>query len=133
MSARNDSPRRTSRMRRELSSTGIRRLAIPGLVTVGLQVQPRTIIISLVVGTLVTVIAAVVPAIRASRIPPVAAMRDDFVLPTASLRRSILIPAAPQSRRLVIEIDDLRNLSDAVAGSQGPGERLPKLMRHGHC
>ena len=58
-----------------------------GLVTVGLQVQPRTIIVSLVVGTLVTVIAAVVPAVRASRIPPVAAMRDDFVLPTASLRR----------------------------------------------
>jgi putative ABC transport system permease protein len=58
-----------------------------GLVTVGLQVQPRTIIVSLVVGTLVTVAAAVVPAIRAARIPPVAAMRDDFVLPTASLRR----------------------------------------------
>src|SRR5947209_1202847 len=58
-----------------------------GLVTVGLQVLPRTVIISLVVGTLVTVVAAVVPAVRASRIPPVAAMRDDFVLPTASLRR----------------------------------------------
>lgn len=58
-----------------------------GLVTVGLQVQPRTVIVSLVVGTLVTVAAAVVPAIRAARIPPVAAMRHDFVLPTASLRR----------------------------------------------
>src|SRR5947209_3188480 len=45
-----------------------------GLVTVGLQVQPRTVIVSLVVGFFVTVAAAVVPALRASRIPPVAAM-----------------------------------------------------------
>jgi putative ABC transport system permease protein len=58
-----------------------------GLVTVSLQVQPRTVVISIVVGFVVTVIAAVVPAIRASRIPPVAAMSDDYVLPTASLRR----------------------------------------------
>jgi putative ABC transport system permease protein len=58
-----------------------------GLVTVGLQVLPRTVVVSLVVGTVVTMVAAVVPAVRASRIPPVAAMRDDFVLPTASLRR----------------------------------------------
>src|SRR5438309_4555536 len=58
-----------------------------GLVTVGLQVLPRTVLVSLIVGTLVTIVAAVVPAVRASRIPPVAAMRDDFVLPTASLRR----------------------------------------------
>jgi hypothetical protein len=35
------------------------------------------------------------------------------------LRRSILIPAAAQSRRLVIEIDDPRNLSDAAPGLQG--------------
>jgi putative ABC transport system permease protein len=58
-----------------------------GLVTVGLQVLPRTVLVSLIVGTLVTIVAAVVPAVRASRIPPVAAMRDDFVLPTSSLRR----------------------------------------------
>jgi putative ABC transport system permease protein len=58
-----------------------------GLVTVGLLVEPRTVIVSFVVGIVVTVVAAIVPAIRASRIPPVAAMRDDFVLPAASLKR----------------------------------------------
>jgi len=58
-----------------------------GLVTVSLQVQPRTVIVSIVVGFLVTVVAAIVPAVRASRIPPVAAMSDDYVLPSASLRR----------------------------------------------
>jgi len=65
-----------------------------GLVTVGLRVEPRTVIVSLVVGFVVTVAAAVVPAFRASRIPPVAAMRDDFVLPAASLRRRTRVGAA---------------------------------------
>jgi len=58
-----------------------------GLVTVSLQVLPRTVIVSFLVAFVVTVVAAIVPAVRASRIPPVAAMRDDYALPTASLRR----------------------------------------------
>jgi putative ABC transport system permease protein len=72
----------------------IQALSGGGLVTVSLQVQPRTVLVSLVVGFLVTVVAAVVPAVRASRIPPVAAMSDDYVLPTASLRRRNRIGAA---------------------------------------
>jgi putative ABC transport system permease protein len=40
------------------------------------QLQPRTIIVSIVVGTLVTVFAAVLPARRASRVAPVEALRD---------------------------------------------------------
>jgi putative ABC transport system permease protein len=64
-----------------------------GFATVGLQVQPRTVVISLVLGLVVTVAAAAVPAIRASRVPPVAAMRDDFVLPASSLRRRTRIGA----------------------------------------
>src|SRR5579862_8760328 len=42
----------------------------------GIQVLPRTIVVSLVAGTAVTLISAVGPALRASRIPPVAALRD---------------------------------------------------------
>src|SRR3954471_18276146 len=64
-----------------------------GLHTVGLQVQPRSIVVGMLVAVVVTVAAAVVPAVRASRVPPVAAMRDDFVLPTASLRRRNIIGA----------------------------------------
>src|SRR4051794_36323258 len=64
-----------------------------GLHTVGLQIQPRTIVVGMLVAVLVTVAASVVPAMRASRVPPVAAMRDDFVLPTASLRRRNIIGA----------------------------------------
>ncbi len=51
-----------------------------------LVIEPRTIVIGLVVGTLVTVIAAWFPARRASQVPPVAAMRDDVALPARSLR-----------------------------------------------
>ncbi len=51
-----------------------------------LVVAPRTVLVGLVVGVLVTVIAAWFPARRASQVPPVAAMRDDVALPARSLR-----------------------------------------------
>lgn len=38
---------------------------------------PRTVIVSLLVGLVVTLIAAYIPAHRASKVPPIAAMRDD--------------------------------------------------------
>ena len=41
----------------------------------GIQVLPRTIILSIVVGTVVALLSAIAPARRAARVPPVAAMR----------------------------------------------------------
>jgi putative ABC transport system permease protein len=41
-----------------------------------LQLKPRTIIVGLVVGVVVTVIAAMAPSRKATQIPPVAALRD---------------------------------------------------------
>jgi putative ABC transport system permease protein len=41
-----------------------------------LQVLPRTIVVALVVGTVVTLASALAPARRAARIPPIAALRD---------------------------------------------------------
>src|SRR4029453_3124873 len=41
-----------------------------------MQVEPRTIWVSLLVGTIVTVVAALVPAIRATKVLPVEALRD---------------------------------------------------------
>ncbi len=41
-----------------------------------LQVAPRSVIVGLAVGMLVTFVSAVVPAVKASRVPPMAAMRD---------------------------------------------------------
>ncbi len=47
-----------------------------GLPTTSLQVQPSTVGISLLVGTLVTVVAALVPARRATKVLPVEALRE---------------------------------------------------------
>jgi putative ABC transport system permease protein len=41
-----------------------------------LQLKPRTIIVGMLVGVVVTLIAALAPSRRATRIPPVAALRD---------------------------------------------------------
>ena len=47
----------------------------------------RTIVVSLVVGTLVTLVASLRPAIRATRVPPIAAVREGAALPAARLSR----------------------------------------------
>ena len=46
------------------------------LPTTSLQVLPRTIVVSLLVGTVVTVLAALVPARRATTVLPIEALRD---------------------------------------------------------
>jgi putative ABC transport system permease protein len=59
-----------------------------GLPSGGLVLSVRTILISVILGTVVTVLAASAPARRAGRIAPVTAMREEFASPTgASLRR----------------------------------------------
>ncbi|MDQ6776314.1 MAG: ABC transporter permease [Actinomycetota bacterium] len=47
----------------------------------------RTIIISLVVGTVVTLLAAIRPAVRSTRVPPIAAVREGSVLPPSRFAR----------------------------------------------
>lgn len=68
---------------------GLRRLLNTfdvGLPEGPLQVGPRTILIALVVGVLVTTVSAYAPARRASKVPPVAAMREEFASAGDSLR-----------------------------------------------
>jgi putative ABC transport system permease protein len=47
----------------------------------------RTIVVSLIVGTLITVLAGLFPAIRATRVPPIAAVREGATLPKGRLSR----------------------------------------------
>ena len=51
------------------------------LPTNGTVVEARTVIVSLLVGIVVTVAAGIFPAIRATRVPPLAAMREGVVIP----------------------------------------------------
>jgi putative ABC transport system permease protein len=53
----------------------------------GTVLEARTVIVSLAVGTVVTVVAAVAPAIRSTRVPPVAALREGVALPPGRLAR----------------------------------------------
>ena len=47
----------------------------------------RTIVVSLLVGTLVTLIAGLFPAIRATKVPPIAAVREGATLPRGRFAR----------------------------------------------
>ncbi|MEV0245326.1 FtsX-like permease family protein [Nocardia sp. NPDC050712] len=64
-----------------------------GVPTGSMTVLPRTIVVGLLVGLLVTVISACAPAWRASKIPPVEAMREEYKAIGESLRRRTRIGA----------------------------------------
>ena len=56
-----------------------------------LVILPRTVIVAIIVGVVVTVVASVSPAFQASRVPPVAAMRDVAVEHFGFSRRRLLV------------------------------------------
>ncbi|MDQ3102246.1 MAG: ABC transporter permease [Actinomycetota bacterium] len=53
----------------------------------GLVFETRTIVVSLLVGILVTLLASLRPAIRATRVPPIAAVREGATLPESRFAR----------------------------------------------
>ena len=67
----------------------------------GTVILPRTLIVSIVVGTLVTVVAAIVPARRAARVAPVEALREAQDRPGRSLRFRIVAGAVVLALGLV--------------------------------
>jgi putative ABC transport system permease protein len=48
---------------------------------VGLVFTLRTVLVSLALGTAITLLASIMPALRATRVPPIAAVREGSVLP----------------------------------------------------
>ena len=62
----------------------------------GLVFAPRTIVISLLLGTGITLLASIMPALRATRVPPIAAVREGSTLPPSrfaahSLKSAIVV------------------------------------------
>jgi putative ABC transport system permease protein len=51
-----------------------------GLPAASIEIKPRTVIVALLVGVVVTVLASVAPALRATRVPPIAAVQEGAVL-----------------------------------------------------
>jgi putative ABC transport system permease protein len=64
------------------------------LATTDTQLQPRTIIVGLIVGIVATVVSGIVPARRATRVEPLAAMRDADIAGAAPLRRRRIVASA---------------------------------------
>jgi putative ABC transport system permease protein len=64
------------------------------LPNVGLVFETRTIVVSLLVGILVTLLASLRPAVRATRVPPIAAVREGATLPEGRFARFRGIGAA---------------------------------------
>jgi putative ABC transport system permease protein len=58
------------------------------LPTTDLVLKSRTVVISLVVGVLVTFVSSLIPALRSTRVPPIAALRA--FTPTPSRRRQLI-------------------------------------------
>jgi putative ABC transport system permease protein len=67
------------------------------LPTASTVIEPRTIVVSLVVGTVVTLIASVLPARRATRVPPIAAVREVRRCRPRALPRTRSRPASASS------------------------------------
>jgi putative ABC transport system permease protein len=61
------------------------------LPSTGLQLEARTILVALIVGTLVTVVSSVVPARRASRIAPIEALRASEDTGESRMRRRLVV------------------------------------------
>ena len=53
----------------------------------GLIFETRTVVVSLLVGILVTLLASLRPAVRATRVPPIAAVREGATLPESRFAR----------------------------------------------
>jgi putative ABC transport system permease protein len=49
----------------------------------GTVLAARTVIVSILLGTVITLIASILPARRATRVPPIAAVREGFTLPAS--------------------------------------------------
>ena len=53
----------------------------------GLLFLPRTVVVAMLLGVLVTLLASLRPAVRATRVPPIAAVREGATLPESRLAR----------------------------------------------
>jgi putative ABC transport system permease protein len=87
------------------------------LPTTGLVLKSRTVIVSLLVGVIVTFVASLIPALRSTRVPPIAAL-------------NAFVPAPSRRRRLVylvfsilLSLAGLAMVLGGLLGNGGAGSR----------
>jgi len=84
----------------------------------GIVLAPRTVVVALAVGIIVTLLSAVIPATRATRVPPMAALQEGAVLPPSRFARF-----TPYFAGVVAVLGAL----GIVAGMYGPGNTTSRL------
>ncbi|MBD0290909.1 MAG: ABC transporter permease, partial [Thermoleophilia bacterium] len=89
------------------------------LPTAGIVFATRTVVVSLLIGTVVTVLAGLFPAIRATRVPPIAAVREGAELP-----KSRLAPFAPYIALVTIALSVTLLAFAMFRDALGTAERL---------
>ena len=82
----------------------------------------RTIVVSLLVGTLVTLVAGLFPAIRATRVPPIAAVREGATMPRGRFARF-----TPYLASLLVALAVLALAYGSLAGDLAIGDRFGLL------
>jgi putative ABC transport system permease protein len=87
------------------------------LPTTSLQLASRTVVVSLVVGLLVTMVSSLVPALRATRVPPIAALHAFSPAPT---RRRRLVYLALS---ILLAVAGVAMVLAGLLGSGGAGQR----------
>jgi putative ABC transport system permease protein len=87
------------------------------LPTTGLVMESRTIVVSLLIGIVVTVFSSLVPAVRSTRVPPIAALRAT-VAPPSRRRRLVLVAIS-----LLLGVVGLVMVLIGLFGSAGAGTK----------
>jgi putative ABC transport system permease protein len=91
------------------------------LPTTGLVLESRTVIVSLLVGAIVTFLASLVPALRSTRVPPIAALHG-FV-PTPSRRKRVVALVLS----VLLALAGVVLLVVGLGGGGGAGGRAAKI------
>ncbi|WP_338893585.1 ABC transporter permease [Rhodococcus sovatensis] len=86
-----------------------------------LALEPRTVIVSFVVGIVVTVLSAYAPARRAAKIPPIAAMREEFASAGDSLRTRTLVGVGIGALGAAAVVVGAQSTGGAAAATVGAG------------
>ena len=88
----------------------------------GTVIEPRTIIVGFIVGTIATVVSGMVPARRATRVEPVEAMRDSVTPGAGRIRRRRVVLAAG------LTVAGLALLVTGLFGDVGSASATASLM-----
>ncbi|HEY2333445.1 MAG TPA: ABC transporter permease [Solirubrobacterales bacterium] len=85
------------------------------LPTTGLALETRTVVVSLLIGVVVTVLSSLVPALRSTRVPPIAALQA--YTPPATRRRRLIVAVVS----LLLGVVGLAMVLIGLLGSAGAG------------